>query len=159
MKKDFYRLITNHEGKMEGIPSISTSSLFNFNCIHRCNLQNTICSKCYSNHLQGFRKQLREKLVRNTEILTTRLLTKLEIQNLCISSLFFRFEAFGDLINTTQFENYCNIARFFKNTKFAIWTKNPHVIVEYVKKGGRIPKNLTIVNCNIKMTKNSEIKM
>ena len=144
MKKDFYRLITNHEGKMEGIPSISTSSLFNFNCIHRCNLQNTICSKCYSNHLQGFRKQLREKLVRNTEILTTRLLTKLEIQNLCISSLFFRFEAFGDLINTTQFENYCNIARFFKNTKFAIWTKNPHVIVEYVKKGGRIPKNLTI---------------
>lgn len=144
MKKDFYGLISEHEGKMAGIGSISTSSLLNCNCKKRCCLNNAICSKCFSNFYQGFRKQLREKLARNTELLTTRLLTKLEIQNLCISSLFFRFEAFGDLINSIQFKNYCNIARFFKNTKFAIWTKNPHVIVEYVKKGGRIPKNLTI---------------
>lgn len=144
MKKDFYNLITTHEGKMAGIPSISTSSLFNINCRKRCCLENAICSKCYSNHMQGFRKQLREKLARNTELLTTRLLTKLEISNLCIASLYFRFEAFGDLINTIQFTNYCNIAKAYKNTKFAIWTKNPHVIVEYVKKGGRIPKNLVI---------------
>lgn len=129
---------------MAGIPSISTSSLFNINCRKRCCLENAICSKCYSNHMQGFRKQLREKLARNTELLTTRLLTKLEISNLCIASLYFRFEAFGDLINTIQFTNYCNIAKAYKNTKFAIWTKNPHVIVEYVKKGGRIPKNLII---------------
>lgn len=145
MKKDFYGLITNHDGKMAGIPSISTSSLFNCNCRRRCCLENAICSKCYSNHLQGFRKQLREKLARNTELLTTRLLTKLEISNLCIASLFFRFEAFGDLINSIQFENYCNIASFFKNTKFAIWTKNPHVIVEYIKKVVEYPKILQLV--------------
>lgn len=89
MKKDFYGLISEHEGKMAGIGSISTSSLFNCNCRKRCNLENAICAKCYSNHLQGFRKQLREKLARNTELLTTRLLTKLEIQNLCISSFIF----------------------------------------------------------------------
>lgn len=144
MKKEKFNLITTHSGKLAGIPSISTSSLFNVNCKKRACLQGAICSKCYSNFYQSIRIGLRKKLEKNTELLINRLLTNKEIDNLDIYTLFFRFESFGDLINVIQFENYCNIAKYFRQTTFAIWTKNPHIISEYVKKGGKIPKNLVI---------------
>ena len=103
--------ITKHTGKMEGIPSISTSCILNARCQKRVDCNKSICHNCFAHSYMKFRKELREAMERNFHILTERLLTKKEIEDLKINSSFFRLEAFGDLNNNIQLINYINICR------------------------------------------------
>lgn len=115
--------ITKHGGKMKGIDSISTSCLVNPFCQQRqCN-KDMVCSKCYSKKYLTLRPSLREKMLYNTELLTSRILTDDELP--LLNAAIFRFESFGDLINETQLQNYINICLKNKRTTFALWTKNP----------------------------------
>lgn len=82
-------------------------------------------------------------LNKNTEVLTSRILEDKEIP--IINRMYFRFEAFGDLINVTQISNYFNICKKNKNVKFAIWTKNPWIIQEAINGGLKKPSNLQII--------------
>ena len=130
MKKKSLINITTHSGKMEGIPSISTSCILNARCQKRVNCDKSVCNNCFAHSYMKFRKELREALERNFHILTEKILTKEEIATLNINASFFRLEAFGDLNNNIQLINYINICRYYKNTRFALWTKNieSHVI-------------------------------
>lgn len=139
-------LCLNHTGKMFLINSLSTTP-FNLFCELRAKNKATVCYYCYSRQQQGYRKTLKNKLKRNTENITKRLLTVSEIVDSGIDKMkVFRFESFGEITNFLQVINYFNICYVCKNTTFTIFTKNPFII-DYVinKLGYKKPKNLIII--------------
>lgn len=133
----------NHTGKMSGMQSLSTSCLCNKNCLNRVENVNLVCSHCYAQRQMKMYKNLEKCLKKNTEILTTRLLTDEEIP--LINAVFFRFESFGDLNNEIQVVNYFRICKRNKHVKFALWTKNLWIIAETINNGENKPRNLQVI--------------
>jgi hypothetical protein len=89
-------------------------------------------------------KNLNECLISNTEILTSGVL---DWDLLALTpTRYFRFEAFGDLVNEYQVVNYFNIAKKNPETLFALWTKNPRIIERALENSDlEKPSNLQIV--------------
>ena len=119
-------ITTAMTGKMNGLWSLSTSTLLNPQCAKNAAVIGSICSKCYARTLLKMRKSLREKLEINTRILTA-VIIPFECLPI-INNLYFRFEAFGDLMTAIQVVNYFNICKKNPAVSFALWTKNPHLI-------------------------------
>ena len=88
-------------------------------------------------------KTLDAALVNNARILTSQVLPS-EVLPL-IPVKYFRFEAFGDIINAAQVINYFNIAKKNPETLCALWTKNPQIIAQAIELGHAKPLNLQIV--------------
>lgn len=134
--------------KLEGFASLSTSPLCNDNCIKRMEAGDTVCAHCFSARMNKRFKNLAAKLKRNAELLST-----VDIQPEDVPFLnraFFRFEAFGDLLNTQHFKNLCTIAEANPHTTFALWTKNPWIIPEALAEFGiSKPENMIIVQSSV----------
>ena len=136
----------NHNDKMAGLASLSTSPLCNDHCKKRAKNPATICSHCYSVTMQKRFAGLRKALAKNTEILTTIIIPKEDLPRLFSETGFFRFEAFGDLVNEIQVVNYFNMAEANPHMDCALWTKNPFIIARAIKQYGLTkPANLTIL--------------
>lgn len=87
----------------------------------------------------------------NAEILTARILDNSELPTIDAEKYpLFRFEAYGDLINTTQAINYIKIARKNPAVKFALWSKNPAFAVNAFRIAGK-PENLQFVLSSLKL--------
>lgn len=136
----------NHESKMNGIVSLSTCVSNNKYCIARCkNCAGAICKYCYAASLTKQRVALKNKLQRITAILTAIKLRPYDVPTLDPALYpFFRFESFGDLNNTLQFENYNLIAAMNQDINFTIWTKNPGIIQACINAGLQLANNLVI---------------
>lgn len=136
----------NHELKMNGIISLSTYVGKNRFCQARCNnCDNAICRYCYAMSLTDMRQGLKNKLIRIHAILTSVALTADDIPVLDIEKYpFFRFEAFGDLNNTIQIDNYNLLAAVNPSINFTLWTKNPGIIQSAINAGMTISDNLVI---------------
>lgn len=134
---------TGHTGKMEGLQSLSTSVALNPHCIKRQQNGNSICAKCFAAVLAKRYQGLNSCLSSNTEVLTRSILSADVLPLIPVK--YFRFEAFGDLINTNQVINYFNIARKNPDTLCALWTKNPHIVARAIAAGHEKPVNLQIV--------------
>jgi hypothetical protein len=92
--------------------------------------------------------RLEGSLNNNTEILAKRELTSSEIKEIAkvfINTSIVRFESFGDLNNETQLLNYIRIARAARHTRFALFSKQYKVILDYFKSGKRFPDNVTLI--------------
>lgn len=144
--------ISTHNAKMEGIKSLSTFKGFNEVCKKLAENKESICAHCYvDNTIKRYSSEkngnrLENALIDNHKILTSRLLKKDEIIALGLfNELYFRFEAFGDLNNEIQLRNYLNIAKYYKNTQFALFTKHYNIIAKYLNNGGKIPSNVNLV--------------
>lgn len=145
----------NHTGKMEGLQSLSTSVLLNENCKRNREIKGSICEHCYAARLTAMRSQLDEKLDFNTVLLTSCVLP-LEALPI-ITSLYFRFESFGDLNNAVQVVNYFNICKKNPLVNFALWSKNPHIIQEAMNAYGiEKPENLNIIYSSLFINQPSE---
>lgn len=145
-----YLNITQHSGKMEGVPSISTNKLLNENCRKLMNSknENCICKHCFVDGVMNRYNNVEQALTHNTNIITKRILTKSEIEKLgrnFLNTLMVRFESFGDLNNEIQLINYVNLAKFCKRTSFALFTKHFSIVLKYLKAGNKLPKNVTLV--------------
>lgn len=136
-------ITTEHNDKMAGLWSISTAPTANNFCMERAKNEDSICFHCFSMKMQYRFSSLESCLKNNLEILTTRILTADELP--LIPVIYCRFEAFGDLMNATQFINYLNIAKANPKTKFAIWTKNVGIVAKVFKQGYSKPENLNII--------------
>lgn len=134
---------TSHTGKMAGLHSISTSVVLNKSCARRRLVEGSICSKCFAAAMMDRYTDLDKCVQQNTEILTASVLP-LSVLPL-FPSRYFRFEAFAELINTTQVINYFNMAKKNPDTLCALWTKNPHIIQKAIEAGHEKPANLQIV--------------
>lgn len=97
---------------------------------------------------------LRKALEKNTDILTTEIIPAEDMPRLYSETGFFRFEAFGDLVNEIQVLNYFNIAAANKHMNCALWTKNPWIIKSAIEKFGiEKPENLKIIGSSYYLDK------
>ena len=135
-------ICTNHDDKMSGMWSLSTSALVNYECFVKSLNPALICSSCFSVSFQSMRKELRDKLYRNAFLFNTVLIPVEKMPKLNCS--IFRFESFGDLISEMQFENYLNLTEKNPHTTFTIWSKNMWIMRKVFKYRNK-PKNLIIV--------------
>lgn len=134
---------TNHNGKMSGMVSISTSPKSNVNCLKNHCIKGSICENCFSfRQLDVFTNQ--EKPLYINSLILSSIVLPMEYLPI-LNCQYFRFEAFGDLINETQVINYFNLCRKNKSTRFALWTKNPAIIDRVLESGYSKPKNLNII--------------
>ncbi len=133
----------NHQGKMKGMQSLSTSCTCNKHCKSRSKSTSTVCAHCYAQRRMKIYKNLEKCLIKNTKILTEQVIPK---ENLpIINALYFRLEAFGDLNNTTQVINYFNLCKKNLDVKFGLWSKNLWLIEATINDGNSKPKNLQII--------------
>ena len=144
-------------GKMFGINGISTSPLCNEYCQKRINNPDMICSHCFSVASQ-WKKGLRENLIENSDLLTDHIFTEDEMPLLMSPTGMFRFESHGDLQHGEKGEiqvvNYFNFAKANPALHFALWTKNPWVIDQAMKKYGITkPENLRIIGSSYYLNK------
>lgn len=140
------RFTRNHSAKMANLWSLSTSCKCNHNCQKHMELEGSICQKCFANAIQNQYSALEAKLRKNTEVLTTVLIEFEDVPYIKTKSGYFRFEAFGDLVNEIQVANYFTIASANPHLHCALWTKNPWIIKSAIKKYGlKKPENLTII--------------
>lgn len=135
-------------GKMEGMMSLSTSCKTNPFCLKHQQIEGSICKKCYADRQMNMYTRMSPCLERNAEILTVDVIPMEYLP--VINAAFFRFEAFGDIINSIQVENYFNICKKNPYTKFALWTKNPDLIAPVADKK---PNNLIIVLSSLMLNK------
>ena len=111
--------------------------------MQRSKMNGTVCQKCYAQNMMKMYKQLNPCMTNNGDILSSRILSEDELPMLNVA--YFRFEAFGDLINETHVINYFNICKLNPDTHFGLWTKNPGLIQAAIDKGNSKPDNLQIV--------------
>lgn len=132
-------------GKMTGIPSISTSVLLNPRCHRRAKCEGSICFKCYAASTLKRYGNAEKAYAHNTEVLTERVLERDELP-IFANVQYVRLESFGDLINAEQACNCLNIAKHNSKIKFALWTKNPDILMAgFDLFGMKKPDNLQIV--------------
>lgn len=142
--------ISTMSGKLEGFRSISVNTVTNEFC-QKMNKagDKIICSKCYSmDMLKGFRKNTAPALQRNSDLLSSRVLTHEEVP--MIKDKVFRFDSHGELINAVHLRNYLKIAELNPNTTFTLWTKRRDLISQHMKRWP-IPKNLILIYSNSKV--------
>lgn len=138
----------NHNGKMEGMTSISTSCRNNTFCEKMSKIEGTICQKCYAQRqLKAYAKTMMPKYEKSTQELTSRILTWNELPIFDNSVNIVRVESFGELNNTIQAINYINIIRKNPFINFGWWTKRPNLIARALKEMGLTAEALD--NCNV----------
>jgi len=118
-------------GKMEGMWSLNTSPSTNPFCLEMRKNPHYICKSCYTKGSEGRWAGTREAWAHNGAVLASRRLTNSEIPLLSArksAPIIFRFQAHGDLMNTTHYRNLIKIAKLNPDTMFAIWTKNLNVV-------------------------------
>lgn len=136
--------------KMEGIQSISTSVLDNPICQKRREVPDSVCAKCYANHLCRYRKSLQTCLSRNFSILNDHLFDEREALRCQFDTRYGRIESFGDVASVTQARNYIRIIRANPETDFGIWSKNAGIWREAFELDGK-PVNTTFVLSSCKV--------
>lgn len=138
-------LCLNHTGKMFGMVSFSTSCLENPRCIERMKNGNSVCAHCFAERQQKRQASTRNKLSRNTALVTSSLMSESYFPVLSDYKKI-RLESFGDLINETQAENYIRFAEVNKHASVALWTKNPDILYKALEKRGfQKPSNLIVI--------------
>ena len=146
-KTDKYLLkISKHDGKMEGIRSLSTYKLVCNTCLKLKDNKATICSHCYVDNTFKCYPQLSLAMIYNTLLLKYTKLTQRQLP--IINDLYFRFESFSDLQNEQHLENLYAIAKHNPYTQFALWSKNYGLVWKY-----KAPKNVNIILSNYYLNK------
>jgi len=135
-------------GKMKGIPSISTSPMLNQNCEKNRQIKGSICQSCYAVAGCKMYPSLDKVLNDNSDLLQN----ILDISSVKTTTLFFRFESHGDLINENHLLNYVNIAKNNPQTKFALWTKVIPIAEEFFNKVKK-PENFQLIYSSIMKNK------
>lgn len=145
-----------HSGKMDGMQSLSTSVILNKQCKKNAAIDGSVCGHCYAAAMftGRYKASMPQKYEANTMLLTEAILPLESLP--AIYNLYFRFEAFGDLMNAIQVVNYINICNVNPLVKFALWTKNPQFIDEAMNKYGvQKPENLNIIYSSLILNKDS----
>lgn len=139
----------NMTGKMENIPSISTSCLANPICLQRMLDGESVCAHCFAEATLNQYKAAGEAMLNNTYLLTESILdTDLlpRFPNVAIV----RIESFGDVANITQAINYCNLCKVNPLVTFAWWSKNVAIIEKAFDMVGK-PENVILIESSPKV--------
>tara|TARA_R100000008_G_scaffold68766_1_gene46033 strand:- start:116 stop:739 length:624 start_codon:yes stop_codon:yes gene_type:complete len=143
--------ISTMTGKLEDFRAINTNTLTNKFCIKMNKAsKETICKVCYSHTmLNSFRKNMANALQRNSDLLSSRSLTKEELP--FIMDSFFRFSAHGELINIQHLANLTEIAEHNPHCTFSLWTKRKDYVERLFSYRAK-PFNLILIYSNPKIS-------
>jgi len=139
-------------GKLDEMYAINTNTLTNEFCIkqHKAKGGKNICAKCYSFKMLGtYRKNAVPALQRNSDLLSSRILTYEEIVAFKPKGKLgiYRFDGHGELINGIHLKNCMMIAEYHPEFVFALWSKRKDLVQEYVREYGK-PDNMVLVYSN-----------
>lgn len=146
----------NSDHKMAGFQSVSTSVLDNPYCQARRKCGDSVCAKCYADHLCKYRKTLQNCLKNNYELLTAELLPDNILLKADIYTRYARIEAFGDVANVTHARNYTRLIKLNPETNFGIWSKNHGIWAKAFQLEGK-PENCTYVFSSVKVNEIGKI--
>ena len=134
----------NMSGKMENIPSVSTSCLANPICLKRMQDGDSICAHCFAETTLKRYSDCGKNMLSNTYLLTESILD-LDLLPRFPNVSIVRIESFGDVANVTQAINYANLCKVNPLVTFAWWTKNPAFIDKAMKIFGKKPENIIFI--------------
>lgn len=107
-------------------------------------MENSICSDCYA--CKGF-----SKVYKSIDASQHARLDSIDSPDWVESMIklikplpFFRFHSAGDIQSAKHFKDIVTIIEACPDTRFWIPTRERGIIKDYLKSGGRIPKNLTL---------------
>ena len=138
-------------GKLQGLRAVSTNTTTNPYCIKQnaSGGADNICTKCYSHKMLGtYRKNMAPALQRNSDLLSTRVLSPNEIPFL--PDAFLRINAHGELINATHLQNIVAIAKHNAHCNVVLWTKRNDIVAKYFADNEK-PANLLLIYSNSKI--------
>ena len=139
-------------GKMDKIPSLSTSPMNNPNCIKNRRVKDSICQSCYAVAGCNQYSSLDKVLLQNSDILKN----KIDVSQIKTSTIYYRLESHGDIINEDHLDNLVRIVKNNPQTKFGLWTKHYPITEKYFDTHKK-PKNLQLQYSSLKV--NHELKM
>lgn len=142
--------------KMDGIRSLNTSLTLNKKCQENRAIENSICKHCYSYGSEKRYTSSHTMWALNFNALSKQVLKNSEIPILKRDEIF-RFNAHGDLINRTHYNNMVKIAKNNPHVQFALWTKNLDVV--YQGKGIADLDNLTHIYSDLYLNNLEEIDL
>lgn len=133
--------LTKHDGKLEGLQSLSTVSYCNPLCLARMKKEDSVCAHCYVANY-NFRKSLMAHLVLNFRRLTTSIVS---VDLLPVFySVYGRIESFGDVYNVEQAINYIHTMEKNPSVRFGAWSKNVAIWAKAFKAAGK-PANCSFI--------------
>lgn len=140
------RMSTNLGGKMKNVWAFSTLSLCNPFCLARMKKAELVCSHCYvkkSLHIDAILNYCQNFYVLTAGLLPAAWIPVINPKNAERHPII-RLEAMGDLANYEQACNYLTIANNNPVFRFALWTKNPRILVQAIDDMEK-PSNLSTV--------------
>lgn len=136
----------NMTGKMFGIPSISTNCLMNSFCIARRKNGESICAHCFAAATIAHYNGVEDRTTDNFYALTSYDIPMDLLPHFKSDVNAVRFESFGDLQNTTHYENFLNIAEINPQAVCTLWTKNT-----WLTDGFEKPENMVLIQSSVKL--------
>ena len=128
---------------MGAIPSVSLPA-----CI-TCNPDAPCFKLCYAAKISRIRANVRSAYEKNLAILKEDSGAYwLQVRAAAITTRFFRFHVSGDIPNLDYFAEMVKTAEELPGTTFLAFTKQHHIVNEFLNNGGEIPKNLKIIFSN-----------
>jgi len=141
-------------GKMKDIPALNTSPLNNSFCVGMHESKNeSICSHCYSvKALKGYRKNCDDRFRENGDVLTSGPVQVRDVETLPPVRIA-RFSGHGELHDAQHLKNLYQIAEWYPETTFALWTKRNSIVrmvgIERLEQGlWPCPDNVVLVYSN-----------
>ena len=135
--------ISRGNSKMGAIPSVSLPACTT------CNPDAPCFKKCYARRMAARRATVRDAYARNLEILNRAPVSYfLQVKTAASMTRFFRYHVSGDIPNIGYLRCMIHIAEDLPDTTFLAFTKQYHIVNDYLNNGGAIPSNLKIIFSN-----------
>ena len=135
----------NLSKKMANVLAISTNCRGNAICEARVKNRESVCAHCYAQDRENQYVELYANTALNLELLSTEIIPWEIIPE--IDTDICRIEAFGDLVNPIQAENYLRIIIKNPDVRFGWWTKNPNFVHVALRDyhNGEVPENIQFI--------------
>ena len=135
--------ISKGNTKMGAIPSVSLPA-----CI-TCNPDAPCFMGCYAVKLAKRFEATDASYHRNLDILSSDPeLYWLQVKAAACMTRYFRYHVSGDIVNKEYFNNMVTLANELTGTKFLAFTKQYHIVNDFLDNGGVIPNNLKVIFSN-----------
>ena len=135
--------ISTGNRKMGEIPSVSLPA-----CV-TCNPEAPCFKACYAAKIERIYKTAAAAYQRNLNILENNPAAYwMGVRAAASMTHYFRYHVSGDIPNKEYFNIMIAIAKDLPQTKFLVFTKQFHIINDYLNAGGVIPENLKVIFSN-----------
>lgn len=111
-----------------------------------CNPEAPCYKACYARRLSARRKVVRKSYEKNLHIWkASPQIYKLQVKAAASTQRFFRYHVSGDIPDTSYLQMMVEIANDIPTCNFLAFTKQYHLVNNWIKDNGKLPNNLKII--------------